>query len=271
MIRNRKQFLAQRDGDGTWEPADLELVAEEPLLISIDGKSYSAVMRTPGLEEPHAVGFCLGEGIIDSAADIAAIRFDEETDRNLVDVRITAERTVRIPEVLQRRSYVSQTSCGLCGKELVEELFQKVTPVESGFTVAVDRLYDCIEALPKQQEIYRATRGAHAALILDGGLEIISFAEDVGRHNALDKAIGSALLNDRLSRARILVLSSRISFELVQKAARAGLPVIVSFSRPTSLAVEIAQALDITLAFHDRGKELVVACNENRIETTGAK
>lgn len=267
MRKNRKQFLAIRDNDGTWEPADLELIAEEPFLIRIDGKPYSVVMRTPGQEVHHAAGFCLGEGIIDSPDDINTIGYDEESDPNVIDIRLKPERRRKIPDILQRRSFVSQTSCGICGKQLIEELFQKVTPVEDGFAIEVDRIYDCIKALPEQQKCYQATRGAHAALILDRKLITIAFAEDVGRHNALDKAIGMVLMGSQLSNARIVVLSSRISYELVQKAARARLPMIIAYSRPTSLAVEIAQALNMTLVFHDKGDALVVVCNEGRVRT----
>ncbi|MEJ2720345.1 MAG: formate dehydrogenase accessory sulfurtransferase FdhD, partial [bacterium] len=120
-------------------------------------------------------------------------------------------------------------------------------------------------------EYYRSTRGSHAALILDVRLEAIAFAEDVGRHNALDKAIGKALMNGRLSDANILILSSRNSHELVQKAARARLPMVISYSRPTALAVDMAKALNMTLVFPDGKSGLVIVCGEKRIDTTYSK
>ncbi len=119
----------------------------------------------------------------------------------------------------------------------------------------------------ENQEHYQTTRGLHAALILDDQLDVISFAEDVGRHNALDKAIGKVFMDRKLFKARLLVLSSRISYELVQKAARAHLPVMISESRPTALAVEMGNTLNMTLAFSYDESELVIVCGENRIKS----
>ena len=124
----------------------------------------------------------------------------------------------------------------------------------------------CVDKLTNNQKHYQTTRGAHAALILDEQLEAVAFAEDVGRHNALDKAIGKALMTGMLSKACVLVLSSRISYELVQKAARAHLPIVMSVSRPTALAVEMGKALNLTIAFYDDASEVTVVCGENRIK-----
>ena len=151
---------------------------------------------------------------------------------------------------------------------MIEELFQKLTPAENGPEIEIDRMFDCIKTLSEKQIYYQTTRGSHAALILDHRLEAIALAEDVGRHNALDKAIGRVLMNGRLSDAKILILSSRSSHELVQKAARAHVPVMISHSRPTALAVEMAKALNMTLGFPDEGSGLVIVCGEHRIKTT---
>jgi FdhD protein len=126
-------------------------------------------------------------------------------------------------------------------------------------------MFACIKKLPENQKYYKRTRGSHAALILDNQLEILSFAEDVGRHNALDKAIGKIFINRKLPEAGILVLSSRISYELVQKAARARLPVMISKSRPTALAAQMGKALNMTLACTGKASELILVCGENRI------
>jgi FdhD protein len=123
----------------------------------------------------------------------------------------------------------------------------------------------CIDRLCENQLIHRRTRGAHAAMLIDRRLEMISFAEDVGRHNALDKAIGKAFVARKLSEAVLLILSSRISFEMVQKAARARLPIVVGMSRPTALAAEMGRALTMTLACTARQSELIIVCGEERI------
>jgi len=243
------------------------LIGEEPLLIRIEEKPYSVLMRTPGEEVFHAAGFCLGEGIVDSPADFMMIGYCKDRDPNVVDIRLRSERRESIHDILERRGFVSQTSCGICGKEMIEEIYQKVTPVQSDLEISVDRIVDCVNKLAKEQIHYQTTRGSHASLLLDDELDTVSFAEDVGRHNALDKAIGNAFMNRKLPRAGILVLSSRISYELVQKAARAQVPVMVSASRPTALAVEMGKALDMTIAFSAGDRELTVVSSKSRIKT----
>lgn len=270
LRKNTKIRDAVRSRDGRWEPASFELIAEEPFSIRIDEKPYAVVMRTPGEELFHAAGFCLGEGIIDSPDDFSSIGYDEHTDPNVVDVWLTPQRRKQIPDILRRRSYVSQTSCGICGKRMIDELFQELAPAENGPVFEIERIFDGIRILSEKQQYYRTTRGSHAALILDDRLEAIALAEDVGRHNALDKAIGRALMEGRLPDAAILVLSSRSSHELVQKAARARLPIMISHSRPTTLAVEMARALNMTLGFLDEESGLVIACGEHRIKTARA-
>jgi FdhD protein len=244
----------------------LEFIGEEPFLIRIDDKPYSVVMRTPGEEVFHGAGFCLGEGIADTLEDIETIGYDKDQEPNIIDIWLTKERRKKVQHLLKRTSYVSQTSCGICGKKMLEDLNQVLKPAENGFKVEISRVFDCIDKLSKNQKYYQRTRGSHAALIFDDQLKVIAFAEDVGRHNALDKAIGKAFMDKTLSSARILVLSSRISYELVQKAARARLPVMISNSRPTALAAEMGRSLNITLAFPAEESELIIVCGENRIK-----
>jgi len=279
--KNTKSYQAlrcQTKGDSTHSPdqaaepaldqgqtIDLELIGEEPFLIRIDDKPYSVVMRTPGEEVFHAAGFCLGEGIADTVDDFKTIGYDNDSDPNIIDIWLKPERSKKIPHLLERRGFVSQTSCGICGKEMMKELHQILTPAASGFQVDINQVFDCIGKLSTNQKYYQRTRGSHAAIIFDDRLQAVSFAEDVGRHNALDKAIGKLFMEGTLSCARILVLSSRISYELVQKAARAHLPMMISNSRPTALAAEMGQALNMTLAFPTKENEIIIVCGENRI------
>jgi FdhD protein len=235
-------------------------------MIHVDEKPYSVVMRTPGEEVFHAVGLCLGEGLIDAVDDIETIGYDHDLAPNVIDIWLTPERLGKIGRLLQRQTYVSQTSCGICGKKMIEDLHQVLTPAGNGFEVGIDRIFDGMNKLSEYQNYYPRTRGSHAALIFDMDMDMLSFAEDVGRHNALDKAVGKAFMNGKLSQARLLVMSSRISYELVQKAARARIPMIVSKSRPTALAVEMGQALNMTLACAFEKSKLMVLCGENRIK-----
>ena len=179
-------FEVTRWDSGILRTGSHDLIGEEPLLIRIDEKPYSVVMRTPGEEIFHAAGFCLGEGIADTPDDFTTIGYCEDLNRNVIDIRLKPERRVKIHDLLQRRGFVSQTSCGICGKEMVKDLYQILTPVSNSVQVDFDRLLECINQLSENQKHYQKTRGSHAAMIFDSQLEMISFAEDVGRHNALD-------------------------------------------------------------------------------------
>ncbi len=222
-------------------------------------------MRTPGNEIWHAAGFCLGEGLVSRPEDIRTIGYDVDLDSNVIDVWLTAERRKKIGHLLKRKSFVSQTSCGICGKEMLRDIQSSVQPAPDGFKLSLDRAVACISALSKNQKFYQRTRGSHAALLFGADGETLAFAEDVGRHNGLDKAVGKAFLDQTLARARILVLSSRISYELVQKAARARIPVIISNSRPTALAATMGKSLNMTLAFPAGENQIMVVCGEHRI------
>ncbi len=224
-------------------------------------------MRTPGEEVFHAAGLCLGEGIIDRVDDFVTMGYDENMDPNLLDVWLTAERLEKVKMLLERRSYISQTSCGICGKKMMEDLQQVLTPLVNDSRVEMDEVFNFINKLSRAQSYYPRTRGSHAALLLDHSLATLSFAEDVGRHNALDKALGKALMDSSLDRALAVVLSSRISYELVQKSARAGIAIMISKSRPTALAVRMGQSLNMTLACFFGPSELTVFCGQDRILT----
>jgi len=263
--KDTEPYQVTRFKEGICRTGSHELIGEEPLLIRIDGKPYSVVMRTPGEELFHAAGFCLGEGIADTPDDFLTIGYCKDLDPNVIDIRIKPERRQKICHLLERRGFVSQTSCGICGKEMLRDLYQILTPAENGFRVEINRIFDCIKKLSENQKYYQTTRASHAAILFDTQLKVTSFSEDVGRHNALDKAIGQAFINGKLSEAVIVILSSRISYELVQKAARAHLPIMISKSRPTALAAEMGLALNMTLACVDKESELIFVCGQNRI------
>ena len=242
------------------------LLGEEPLSIRIEGNPYAVVMRTPGDEIAHVAGFCLTEGIIDTPDDLTSIGFCEDDDSNMITVTLTASQREQISDILERRGFLSQTSCGLCGKELVEDLFQIVKPLGDGQPIEIRKALGCLEALSGIQPLRKQTKASHASAIYDADLKLLTVAEDVGRHNALDKAIGKIFLERRLDQAELLILSSRISYELVQKSARAHIPIILAHSRPTALAVELASRLNITLAsLDDDDTGLYVFCGDHRL------
>jgi FdhD protein len=243
----------------------LDLIQEEPLSIRVQGQPYAVVMRTPGDEMAHVAGFCLAEGILDSPDDIGTIASCEGEATNVVTLTVTPSRLKTITAVLERRGFVSQTACGICGKVLVEDLSQMVQALPDGPPVDLERAYHCLETLKDHQPLYQRTRTTHAAAIYSSTFELLSVAEDVGRHNALDKAIGKLFLSGTLNAARVLILSSRISYEMVQKAARSKIPFILASSAATALAVQLADSLNMTLASLAKGGGIRVYCGFRRL------
>ncbi len=252
-------------GAGRKTKTSVSLIGEDPIFIKVQGQPYSVIMRTPGDERSHVTGFCLGEGIVDHPGDIADIGFGTGRKKNIAVVTLTAERHAKIKDHLDRRTYISQTDDNSCGEIIVEDLIKALSPMPDSEPLDGAGALDRLIRLGEFQPLRAKTRAAHAAAIYDQDLERLSLAEDVGRHNALDKAIGSLFLDDRLCRARLLTLSSRISYELVQKAARARIPVILAVSRPTALAVKLATALGMTLATLGKDDCLMIYCHARRL------
>ncbi len=259
--------IIHKDGEKS-QSVSIDLIVEEPLSIRIDGKPYSVVMRTPGDEKFHAAGFCLSEGIVDNMEDIKSIACCDGSNSNVVTVILTAERLKKIAGYLDRRGFISQTSCGICGKELIMDISADMTSLADECHISVKDAISCIEEFSKHQPIRKYTGSTHAALIIGKNNEVLVSAEDVGRHNAVDKAIGKLFFDNNLHMSKGLILSSRISYELVQKAARAKIPIIIAVSRPTSLAVSLASQLNMTLACLAPKTGLYVFCGHHRIITS---
>ena len=242
------------------------IIAEEPLSIRIQGNPYSVIMRTPGDEIDHVAGFCLAEGIVDFPADFNAIGFCDGTDTNVVTVTLTASRRKKIAPTLDRRGYISQTSCGICGKEVVRDLQQAISSVLKGPTLSADRILKCIDTLSDHQPLRRQTKASHAAALFNSDFNLLAAAEDVGRHNALDKLVGACLRDAAgASNESFIVVSSRASFELVQKTVRAGLPMMVAIGAASSLAIETAWHFDLTLVGFARESRFNVYSRGERI------
>jgi FdhD protein len=242
----------------------MELLGEEPLSIRVEGKPYSVIMRTPGEEIAHVAGFCLGEGIIDTPADYTSIAYCDAESTNVVTVTLTPSRRAEVAGILDRRNYISQTSCGLCGKELVQDLYQLLRPVPAGPALGMSTALAGLNAMSRHQPLRDRTHASHAAALWDAQGKLLAVAEDIGRHNGLDKAIGKALIDGSLPQAALVILSSRVSYELVQKAARARIPAILSVSRPTGLAVELSSRLNMGLACLAPKKGVYVFCGKER-------
>ncbi len=259
--------------EGLADRTTREFVREEPLLIRVEDRTYSVVMRTPGDEIAHAAGFCLSEGLVASPEDIAAIGFCRDLDENSVSVALARERKAQVLGQLERGGFLSQTSCGICGREMVDDLLAFLTTIgHDEFCLTERQIQLCVDRFSREQKYYQRTRGTHAVMLFDAELEIIAKAEDVGRHNAMDKSVGALFLQHRLPDVRAAVLSSRISFEMIQKAARAAIPLLISMSNPTSMAVDLGSSLNMTLICLDKPSGFVVSCGDHRVraESSGS-
>lgn len=242
------------------------LIAEEPLAIRIDDKPYAVVMRTPGDELAHAAGLALAEGIIDNPTDMASLAMCDAPHANTVTVTLTPDRRKKIADIFDRRGFISQTKCGISGRQIVKNIRQAVAPLADQVVLDPAAALRRLQSLSELQPLRAETRAAHAAALMTADWRLLAAAEDVGRHNALDKAVGKLFLKNRLEQAAVLLLSSRISYELVQKAGRSRIPVILAVSRPTALAVALAEDLNITLACGLRPQGLAVFTAPQRFQ-----
>jgi FdhD protein len=241
---------------GGEEERDL-LAVEEPLEIRIGGSPVAVTMRTPGHDEELALGFCLSEGLRPTAA-----RVPDELAGNAVDVDAPGFD----PEHLRRNFYTS-SSCGVCGKGALEAVAVDAPRVDGRLTMSAALVADLPERLRGAQPAFAATGGLHATGLFDPTGELLCLREDVGRHNAFDKVVGWAFGEGRLPLDESAIcVSGRLSFELVQKAAVAGCPILVAVGAPSSLAVELATDRGVTLCGFVRGGRVNVYTEPWRIE-----
>jgi FdhD protein len=233
-----------------------DVAVEEPLEIRVDGAALAVTMRTPGHDEELALGFLHGEGLI--GVEVRAAGPTGDLSNNVIEV---AGPLLREPP--SRRFYTT-SSCGVCGRGALEEVAVVAPAAVPGLVIARALLADLPERLT--QPGFARTGGLHATGLFDADGILLCVREDVGRHNAMDKVIGRALLDGGLPlHERLLCVSGRLSFELVQKAAVAGCPVLVGVGAPTSLAIELAADRGMTLAGFARGGRVNVYCGEERV------
>ena len=251
-------IIAEQDG----------LAREEPLEIRVRGQSVAVTMRTPGEDRELAAGFLVSEGLIRDREDIAEIAHCQTGENahfgNIINVFLRPGVEFDI-EKLTRHVFAS-SSCGLCGKASIESVHQQFPPVEGELSVSAAVLRSLPEKLKQAQEAFARTGGVHAAGLFTTEGELVTTHEDVGRHNAVDKLIGRALLHGEFPLAsRILLVSGRTSFEIMQKALSARIPVVASISAPSSLAVEFAQESGQTLIGFLRGESFNIYAHAKRI------
>lgn len=254
------------------------LAVEEPLELRVAGRSIAVTMRTPGHDVELAHGFLLTEGVVGGREDIRTARYcgsrgpDGMHTHNVLDVDLAAG--VAPPDTGVERNFYTTSSCGVCGKASLDavRLKSRFSPAEDPMRVEPDVLSGLPDTLRAHQRVFESTGGLHAAGLFTPHGEPLVVREDVGRHNAVDKVLGWALMNGRVpARGTVLMVSGRASFELAQKAVMAGLPVLAAVSAPSSLAVDLAVESGLTLVGFLRGTSMNVYAGESRIALTSER
>lgn len=262
---------------GEWSESPDMVVTEEPLQLLLDGKALSVVMRTPGHDLELTLGLLFSEGILRTAGDVRLMKISAEAgeleagvavdsslvESNQVDVHL-ATKPRRQPE----RSMLSSSACGVCGTVLIEDLRRDLEPLPTGQTVDPQLLPSLVERLRSGQGVFDRTGGLHAAGLFTNAGELVTLREDVGRHNAVDKVVGRALLDERVPlNHSILVVSGRAGYEIVQKSITAGIPVLAAVGAPSSLAVALAREFNQTLVGFLKGDRFNVYSAPERLSS----
>ena len=262
MIRTRQFDVTHYNAAGSAPDKSLRtVVVESALVISVDGKADYAIMRTPGHDRELTVGFLLSEGIIGEIGDVTMLMECPDAPNAMTVRTALAESTVK-------RNLVVNSSCGLCGRVDMDSLLAGLSAVEGALRLNVSVLYAVPQAVRKAQALFSETGGTHAAALFDGNGRLVVVREDVGRHNALDKVIGHALLTGVSMTGLGVFLSGRASLEMIVKAAHARIPWVAAVSAPTEAAVDAARRLGITLCGFVRGDEVTIYSREDRICAT---
>ncbi len=255
--------------DGHLRRKDDYLAAEEPLEIRVGADPLSVTMRTPGHDRELAAGFLFTEGLIQRRDQIVTLQYAEPRDGtnpgNVIDAELTPEAAPDFAKM--KRHFFAASSCGICGKASIDSIRSRVLAAPNpDFRFDAELLVTLPDALRSSQDAFRRTGGLHAAALFDSNGKLLVLREDIGRHNAVDKVIGWALLEGRVPLSdSVLLVSGRGGFEIVQKAIVGGVPVVASVSAPSSLAVQLARELHLTLIGFLRGRRFVMYAGEERM------
>ena len=270
--KTQRLTLLSYNGSGAARRRDA-LVVEEPLEIRLQAggqtRTVAVTMRTPGDDYELAAGFLFSAGVVAGGAELLQMTYcvdaAEEQTYNSLAVQLRGPSLPELPQL--DRHFFTNSACGVCGQTFIDELgAREIPPLPAGPTIAADLLYSLPARLAQAQPLFDATGGLHAAALFTADGTLLQVREDVGRHNALDKLIGWALLNDRLPlHDHVLLVSGRASFELLQKAALAGIPLFCAVSAPSTLAVAVARRFGLTLVGFLRQDRANVYTGEQRI------
>lgn len=274
---------------GVRDHATDRVAIEEPLEIRLHGRPFAVIMRTPGADRELAAGFLHAERVIAGADDLGTIEYCTDVGpadhlregsggqeagphvrlNNIVNVTLTNGSAERLDTLLAGRRQVDvSSSCGLCGRQTIESLMTNVEPLAQTWTMTAAVLAALPGRLRARQAAFDETGGLHAAGLFDEAGSLVDIAEDVGRHNAVDKLVGRMLMRDALPLSNcLLCVSGRTSFEIVQKAIFAGIPMVTAVSAPSSLAIELAQESGVTLVGFARGDSFNIYAHAGRIDS----
>jgi FdhD protein len=244
--------------------------AEEPLDIRLHGKSFAVIMRTPGHDRELAAGFLQAERVIRTPDELGAVEHcrhpDQSRVHHVVDVFLRGAAASRVAGLMERRrELIANSACGICGRSTIDELAAELRPIGDRPPVSIELVRTLPDRLRTTQATFNDTGGLHGAALFTINGDLIVSAEDVGRHNAVDKVFGWMLINEARARPAVLVVSGRVAFEIVQKAWIGGVPVIAAVSAPTSLAIDLADAAGIALLGFVRGASLNIYTHTARI------
>jgi FdhD protein len=244
-------------------------VVEAPLEVRLHGEAFAVLMRTPGNDRELAAGFLLAERVVRHADELGSIEHcvDRESAASVVNVIMDeAHAESVLGRIVARRELLAGSSCGVCGRATLDAMETGLEPIASDARVSASVVAALPDRLRSRQPIFESTGGLHAAAVFDANGTALAVAEDVGRHNAVDKAVGSLLLAERLPLSRaVLCVSGRTSYEILQKAWCAGIPIVAAVSAPSSLAIELAERAGIALAGFVRDGGLNIYAHAERI------
>lgn len=257
-----KQVSVQRCRGGLLSASQDWLAVELPIGLEYNGISHAVMLASPADLEDFALGFSLSEGIIANSSEFYGCEVEPRDDGRLVHVEIASERFMALKQ--RRRNLAGRTGCGLCGTEALEQVARELAPVSHSHAIAPSVLVAGMQAMQLRQPLQQHSGATHAAAWIDETGQVTSVREDVGRHNALDKLIG-ALAKQKTDFSRgVLLLTSRASYEMVQKAATMGIGIIAAISAPTSFAVELADRYGVALIGFMRDTSYVVYTHSER-------
>lgn len=262
--------ITRRGPDGVKALSD-QVAVEEPLEIRVAGDTLSVTMRTPGHDRELALGFLWAEGIISSLADVGAVahcgRAGEKERQNTLEITLAPGARLTLPgDAMAHRGTLTTSACGVCGRKSIEDLLARCVPVDTRARMTRLAVLAAVESLRSRQPLFARTGGCHGAALVDLTGSPVAAFEDVGRHNAVDKLVGARLLAGEIPASEhALIVSGRTSFEIVQKAIAAGIPIIIGISAASSLAIDTARRAGVALVGFVREASFVVYAGEERI------